>query len=75
MRIINSASKKLKLDKDKIYVNLNKYGNMSAASIPVALDEAIKDKRLKKGDNVVLVAFGAGLTWASTLLKWNREEI
>ena len=75
MRIINSASKKLKLDKDKIYVNLNKYGNMSAASIPVALDEAIKDKKLNKGDNVVLVAFGAGLTWASTLLKWNREEI
>lgn len=74
-RIIDSAAKKLKLGKDKIYVNLNKYGNMSSASIPVALDEAIKEKRIKKGDNVLLVAFGAGLTWASMTLKWNKEEI
>lgn len=75
MRIIDAASKKLNLEKTKIYVNLNKYGNMSAASIPVALDEAIKDKKLEKGKNLVLVAFGAGLTWASMALKWNREEI
>lgn len=75
MRIIDAASKKLNLEKEKIYVNLNKYGNMSAASVPVALDEAIKDNRLKKGDNLVLVAFGAGLTWASMAIKWNREEI
>ena len=74
-RIIDAAAKKLKLEKDKIYVNLNKYGNMSSASIPVALDEAIKDNRIKKGDNVLLVAFGAGLTWASMTLKWNKEEI
>ena len=74
-RIIDAASKKLKLEKDKIFVNLNKYGNMSAASVPVALDEAIKEKRLKKGDNLLLVAFGAGLTWASMVIKWNREEI
>lgn len=74
-RIIDAAAKKLKLKKDKIYVNLNKYGNMSSASIPVALDEAIKDNRIKKGDNVLLVAFGAGLTWASMTLKWNKEEI
>jgi len=74
-RIIDAAAKKLKLEKDKIYVNLNKYGNMSSASIPVALDEAIKEKRIKKGDNVLLVAFGAGLTWASMVLKWNKEEI
>ncbi len=75
MRIIDSASKKLKLDKKKIFVNLNKYGNMSAASVPVAIDEAIKENRLKKGDNLLLVAFGAGLTWASMVIKWNREEI
>lgn len=75
IRIIDAASKRLKLEKDKIHVNLNKYGNMSAASIPVALDEAIKEKKFNKGDNIVLVAFGSGLTWASTLLKWNREEI
>lgn len=75
MRIIDAASKKLNLVKEKIFVNLNKYGNMSAASVPVALDEAIKENRLKKGDNLVLVAFGAGLTWASMAIKWNREEI
>lgn len=74
-RIIDSASKKLKLEKEKIYVNLNKYGNTSAASVPIALDEAIKENRLKKGDNLLLVAFGAGLTWASMAIKWNREEI
>lgn len=75
MRIIDAASKKLNLEKEKIFVNLNKYGNMSAASVPVALDEAIKENRLKKGDNLLLVAFGAGLTWASMAIKWNREEI
>lgn len=75
MRIIDSAVKKLKLDKDKVCINLDKYGNMSAASIPVALDEAIKNNRVKKGDNILLVAFGSGLTWASMTIKWNREEV
>lgn len=74
IRIIDAAAKKLKLEKDKICVNLNKYGNMSSASIPVALDEAVKDNRIKRGDNILLVAFGAGLTWASTTIKWNRRE-
>nr|WP_300005139.1 beta-ketoacyl-ACP synthase III [Tissierella sp.] len=74
IRIIDSASKKLGLTSDKVFVNLNRYGNMSAASIPVALDEALKSKRIKKGQNVLLVAFGAGLTWGGSLLKWNREE-
>lgn len=75
IRIIDSAAKKLKLEKDKICINLNKYGNMSSASVPVALDEAVKNNRIKKGDNILLVAFGAGLTWASMTIKWNREEI
>ena len=75
IRIIDSATKRLKLEKDKVCVNLNKYGNMSSASVPVALDEAIKNNRIKKGDNILLVAFGAGLTWASMTIKWNREEI
>jgi len=73
-RIIDAAAKKLQLERDRICVNLNKYGNMSSASIPVALDEAVKDKRIKKGDNVLLVAFGAGLTWASMMLRWSRRE-
>lgn len=74
VRIIDSASKKLNLPKEKIFVNLNKYGNTSAASIPLALDEALREKRIKKGDNILLVAFGAGLTWGASLMKWNREE-
>ena len=74
IRIIDSARKKLNLSKEKVYVNLNKYGNMSSASIPVALDEAIKSQRIKKGDSVLLVAFGAGLTWGSIILRWHRED-
>ncbi len=72
IRIINSAAKRLKLSKDKVYVNLDKYGNASSASIPIAIDEAKKQELIKKDDIVLLVAFGAGLTWASVLLKWNK---
>lgn len=72
IRIIEAASKKLKLSGDKVYVNLDRYGNMSSASIPVALDEAYKNSLLNKGDMVLLVAFGAGLSWGSTLIKWNK---
>lgn len=73
IRIIDSAAKRLKLEKDKVCINLNKYGNMSSASVPVALDEAVKSNKIQKGDNILLVAFGAGLTWASMTIKWNRE--
>ncbi|MTI47699.1 beta-ketoacyl-ACP synthase III [Sporosalibacterium faouarense] len=72
IRIINSSRKKLKLPKDKVVVNLNKYGNMSSASIPVALDEAVKEGRIDNNDNVILVGFGGGLTWGSCLLKWHK---
>ncbi|HSH35405.1 beta-ketoacyl-ACP synthase III, partial [Schnuerera sp.] len=72
IRIIQSAIKKLQLEKKKVYVNLDKYGNMSAASIPVALDESYRKGLLKRGNIVLLVAFGAGLTWGSTLLRWNK---
>ena len=75
IRIIDSARKKLNLPEEKVYVNLNKYGNMSAASIPVALDEALKNKKIKKGHSVLLVAFGAGLTWGSIILRWSKEEV
>ena len=51
-------------------MNIEKYGNTSAASVPIALDEAVRTGHLKKGDNVVLVAFGAGLTWGATTLRW-----
>jgi len=69
-RIITAVAKKLNIPKEKIFININKYGNMSAASIAVALYEAEKTKKIKKGDNVVLVAFGAGLVSAANVVKW-----
>ena len=70
MRIIESLSKRLKIPMEKFYNNINNYGNTSAASIPIALDEVVRNGGVKSGDLVLLVAFGAGLTWASTLIKW-----
>lgn len=69
-RIISAVAKKLKIPKEKIFVNIDKYGNMSAASIAVALCEAVEQKRIKKGDMVVLVTFGAGLVSAANVVKW-----
>ncbi|CAM5787907.1 MULTISPECIES: beta-ketoacyl-ACP synthase III [Brevibacillus] len=73
-RIIDSAIQRFGLSEDKVAINLDRYGNMSSASIPVALDEAIQEGRLKEGDNVILVGFGGGLTWGATLLKWSTQE-
>ena len=70
IRIIDSAVKRLGLPKDKFYVNLQKYGNTSAASIPIAIDEAIQEGKIKKGDTIVVVGFGAGLTWGAGVMKW-----
>jgi len=72
IRIIDHAIKKLGLSKDKVYVNLHKYGNTSAASIPIALDEAVKDGKLNKGNIVVLSGFGAGLTCGANVVKWSK---
>lgn len=71
IRIIEASAKRLKLGMDKVYINLDKYGNMSAASIPVALDEAFRSGKINKGDNVVLVGFGGGLTWGSAVINWS----
>lgn len=70
LRIIRSSLERLELSEDKCMVNLNKYGNMSAASIPVALAEANREGRLKEGDTVLLVGFGGGLTWGASVLVW-----
>ncbi|MCE5321737.1 ketoacyl-ACP synthase III [bacterium] len=70
VRIIDSAVQRLGLPKDKFFVNIHKYGNTSAASIPIALDEALGAGKVKKGDTVVTVGFGAGLTWAAGVMKW-----
>jgi 3-oxoacyl-[acyl-carrier-protein] synthase-3 len=69
-RIIDFALRNLGLSKDKVYVNLDRYGNTSAASIPIALDEALKEEKIKKGDIVVLAGFGAGLTYGANVIKW-----
>ena len=74
IRIIQAAAKRLKLPMEKVIVNVDKYGNTSAASIPLAMDEAIKEDKLKNGDVIVLVGFGAGLTWASCVIKWYKED-
>jgi 3-oxoacyl-[acyl-carrier-protein] synthase III len=71
-RIIESAVRRLKISPEKVFVNVNKYGNMSAASIAVALDEANEQKCLKDGDIVVLVGFGGGLTWGSSVIRWKN---
>ncbi|CAM4279813.1 3-oxoacyl-[acyl-carrier-protein] synthase-3 [Paenibacillus endophyticus] len=70
IRIIQSALNRLNLSEDKAMINLDKYGNMSSASIPVALAEAVEQGRVKEGDRIVLVGFGGGLTWGASVLVW-----
>jgi len=72
MRILQNAAKRLDITMDKIYSNLEYTGNISSASIPVCLDEASNKGLLKKGDKIVMVAFGGGLTYGSVLLTWSR---
>jgi 3-oxoacyl-[acyl-carrier-protein] synthase-3 len=69
-RIIDLAVRNMNIDPQKMFVNVHKYGNTSAASIPIALVEAVEEGRLKPDDKVALISFGAGLTWASTVLQW-----
>ncbi|WP_068774589.1 beta-ketoacyl-ACP synthase III [Paenibacillus sp. FJAT-26967] len=70
IRIIQSALNRLGLTEDKCMINLDSYGNMSAASVPVALAEAVEQGRLQEGDTTVLVGFGGGLTWGASVLVW-----
>ena len=70
IRIIEATAKRIKLPMDRVFVNIHKYGNTSAASIPIALDEAVRTNRIKPGDKIMLVAFGAGFTWGSVLVEW-----
>lgn len=70
IRIINAVAKRIGMDKDKAYVNLDQCGNMSAASVAVALDQAVRAGKIKKGDKVLLTCFGGGLTWASLVIEW-----
>ncbi len=69
-RIIESVAKRLELADEKVFINIDKYGNTSAASIPIALDESVRQGRIKKGDIVLLVAFGGGLTWGANVIEF-----
>lgn len=72
IRILESAAKRLGVALEKVYTTIKKFGNISSASIPVAMADAYKEKCLKKGDNLVLVGFGGGLTWGSAVVRWSK---
>ncbi len=70
IRIIDATAKRLEIESDRVFVNIDKYGNTSAASVPIAMDEAVRSGRLKPGDLVLFVVFGGGLTWGAMLVRW-----
>ncbi len=70
LRIIDAIADRLAVPNDRVFINLDKYGNTSAAAIAIALDEANRNGAFKRGDNIVLVVFGAGLTWAAAAIRW-----
>ena len=70
VRIIEAIADRLKIPMDRFFVNLDRYGNTSAAAVAIALDEANRSGRLKPGDYILMVVFGGGLTWASTVIEW-----
>jgi 3-oxoacyl-[acyl-carrier-protein] synthase-3 len=70
LRIIKATAKRLNLPMERVVVNLEKYGNTSSASVPIALDDAVRAGRVRNGEYILLEAFGGGLTWASALIKW-----
>ena len=69
-RIIESAAKRLNLPTDRVFINIDKRGNTSAASIPIALDECLREDKIKSGDIALLVAFGGGLTWGANVIQF-----
>ena len=70
MPVIDATALKMKLSSDQVFINIDKYANTTAASIPIALCDAYENNLLNKGDNLIMTAFGAGFTWGSCLIKW-----
>ena len=70
IRILQATAKKLDMSMDRVVVTVDKHGNTSAASIPLALDVAVRDGRIKRGDVILMEAFGGGFTWGSALIKY-----
>ena len=71
-RIIDATAKKCGLDLDQVFVNIDKYGNTTAGTIPIAIDEANKMNMLESGELLLLAAFGGGFTWGSMLIRWGK---
>ncbi|MEK7339505.1 MAG: beta-ketoacyl-ACP synthase III [Candidatus Rhabdochlamydia sp.] len=74
MRIIEAIAKRFDVPMERVFLTLHKYGNTSASSVGIALDELLKEKDVEEGDNILLVAFGAGLTWGATILTYGRKN-
>lgn len=74
MRIIEGLAKRFKISMDKVFITIHKYGNTSASSCGIALDELIEENKVHLGDHILLVAFGAGLTWGASILTWIKES-
>jgi 3-oxoacyl-[acyl-carrier-protein] synthase-3 len=70
LRISEAVAQRLKLPPEKMFNNIQRYGNTTAASIPIALDEAIEMGKIRDGDHIVLASFGSGFTWASAAMRW-----
>lgn len=75
LRIIDATAQRMGLQKEKVMINIDKYGNTTAATIPLCLVEYYRNGKLKKGDNVILAAFGAGFTWGSLYLVWGMDNV
>jgi 3-oxoacyl-[acyl-carrier-protein] synthase-3 len=73
LRIIESTAKRMGVGKDKVMINIQKYGNTTSATIPLCLVEYYRDGKLKKGDKLILAAFGAGYTWGASYLVWSID--
>jgi 3-oxoacyl-[acyl-carrier-protein] synthase III len=71
IRIIQALANSLDIPMEKVYTNVHRYGNTSSASIPIALDEACREGKIRKGDHALLVSFGSGLTWGSSIIRWS----
>ena len=73
-RIIDAAAKRLGLPDEKVLINIHKYANTTAGTIPIGIVEAVETNRLKKGDNLILASFGAGFTWGATYIRWGMDN-
>ena len=71
LRILHAFTERLKIPKEKVFVNVDRYGNSSAATVPLALDQAVRSGKIQSGNKVILAAFGGGLTWASAFVQWH----